>query len=117
MNSLKKIEKYENSLKIILFCVEFNPNVNLTQLRKDLKINKNFISALSKLNIIQNVGNRGTSNYILLRKQTPEMTMEVLNFANKLSLNVKETIIENSYTKVEVQKKPFLQNFLDIFKF
>jgi hypothetical protein len=117
MNSLKKIEKYEKALEIILFCVEVNPKVNLTQLRRELKINKNFISALSKLKIIENNGNRGASNYTLLRKQTPEMTMEVLNFANKLSLNVKETIIEKHFGIIQIQKKSFLQKFVDIFKF
>lgn len=117
MNSLKKIEKYEKALEIILFCVEHNPKVNLTQLRRELKINKNFISALSKLGIIKNNGNRGASNYTLLKKFSPEMTLEVLNLANEMSLNVKEPIIEKHFGIDTKPKRTLLQRFLDLFKF
>jgi len=118
MNSLKKIEKYEKALEIILFCVEHNPKVNLTQLRRELKINKNFISALSKLGIIKNNGNRGASNYTLLKKITPEMTMKVLNLANELSQQKKETIIEKHFGTITIEyRRTFLQRFFDLFKF
>jgi len=104
MNSKQKIEKYESALKIILFCVEVNPQVNLTQMRKDLKLNKNFIRSLLKLEIIKNNGNRGASNYVLLKKFTDEMTLEVLNFANELSANKKETIIQKHVGTFEEEK-------------
>jgi hypothetical protein len=111
MNDLKKIEKYEKSLKIALFCVEHNKNINLTKLRKDLKINKNFITALSKLEIIKNNGTHGTRNYVLLKKYSPELALEVLKFANKLSLNKKEVEI------VVTKNKTLFQKFLDFFKY
>lgn len=104
MSSQKKIEKYETALKIILFCVEVNPQVNLTQMRKDLKLNKNFITSLLKLGIIKNNGNRGASNYVLLKKFSNEMTLEVLNFANELSKNNKETIIQKHVGIIEAEK-------------
>ena len=104
MSSQKKIEKYETALKIILFCVEVNPQVNLTQMRKDLKLNKNFITSLLKLGIIKNNGNRGASNYVLLKKFSNEMTLEVLNFANELSKNNKETIIQKHVGTFEAEK-------------
>lgn len=104
MSSQKKIEKYERALHIILFCVEVNPKVNLTQIRKELKLNKNFIISLSKLGIIKNNANRGGSNYVLLKKFTDEMTLEVLNFANQLSKNKKQTIIEKHVGTFEAEK-------------
>jgi hypothetical protein len=104
MSSQKKIEKYERALHIILFCVEVNPKVNLTQIRKELKLNKNFIISLSKLGIIKNNSNRGGSNYVLLKKFTDEMTLEVLNFANQLSKNKKQTIIEKHVGTFEAEK-------------
>jgi hypothetical protein len=116
MKNQFRFKKYESALKIILFCVECNPKVNLNQLRKEFKINKNFITALHKLKIIQNVGNKGCSNYMLLKKFTPEMTIEVLNHANKLSKNVKKEIEEKKIATVEVQKQSFFNRIFN-FKF
>ena len=104
MSSQKKIEKYERALHIILFCVEVNPKVNLTQIRKELKLNRNFTTSLLKLGIIKNNGNRGASNYVLVKKFTDEMTLEVLNFANELSKNKKQTIIEKHVGTFEAEK-------------
>lgn len=117
MNSLKKIEKYEKALEIILFCVEFNPKINLRGLCRELKINRNFIRALSKLEIIKNNANTGGSNYTLLKKFSPEMTLEVLNLANELSAKTKQPIIEKHFGNIEIQKQPFLKRFFQIFKF
>lgn len=104
MKNQHRVKKYESALKIILFCVEVNPQVNLTQMRKDLKLNKNFITSLLKLGIIKNNGNRGASNYVLLKKFSNEMTLEVLNFANELSANKKETIIQKHVGIIEAEK-------------
>jgi len=122
MNSKEKIKKYQKALEIILFCVEHNPKVNLSEMRKELKLNKNFISALSKLSVIKNDGNRRVRNYILLKKYSPELALEVLEFANKASLNLKtpiienNSIIENHFGTIEI-KRTFLQRFFDFFKF
>jgi len=110
MNKLKKIEKYKTALKVALFLIENNPTVNLTKLRKDLKINKNFITALSKLEIIKNNANNGGRNYIVLKHYSSELALEVLKCANKLSLNKKEVEI------VVTKNKTLLQKIIDFFK-
>jgi hypothetical protein len=104
MNSKQKIEKYESALKIILFLVEYNPKVNFTKLRKELKINKNVFRSLSKLGIIKNNGTRKGSHYVLIKKFSPEMTLEVLNYANQISLNKKQSIIEKHIGIIEAEK-------------
>jgi hypothetical protein len=104
MNSKQRIEKYERALKTILFLVENNPKVNFTKLRKELKINKNIFRSLSKLGIIKNNGTRKGSHYVLIKKFTPEMTLEVLNYANQISLNKKQTIIEKHIGTIETEK-------------
>lgn len=118
MNNLKKVKKYEKALEVILFCIEHNPTVSLLKMQKELKINRNFILALSKLNVIENKGTRRKSHYVLLKKYSPELALEVLNYANKLSLNKKETIIEKHVETIQPEiKKTFLQRIFDIFKF
>jgi hypothetical protein len=118
MNKLTKIKKYEKALECILFCVEHNPKVSLNKMQKELKINSNFISALSKLGIIKNNGIKGTSNYVLLKKYSPELALEVLNYANDRSMNKKQTIIEKHVGKIEPEaKKTFLQRIFEFFKF
>jgi hypothetical protein len=121
MNSLKKIKKYENALEVALLRIENHSQTNLTLLRKELKINKNFTTCLSKLGIIKNIGNRGTSKYLVLKKYSPELALEVLNYANEMSKNKKQTIIEKHIGIMEVEptkvenKKSLLQRFFDIF--
>jgi hypothetical protein len=118
MNSKKKIEKYENALEIILFCIQHNPKVNLNELRKELKINKNLFTSLSKLGIIKNTGKRRDANYILLKQYTPELALEVLNYSNDISKNIKENIIEKHVGKIQDNKrKSLLQRFFDIINF
>lgn len=114
MNKFKNVQKYETALKIILFCVEANPNVNLTQMRKELKLNKNFITALIKLGIIKNNGNRGASNYILVKKFTDEMTLEVLNFSNELSTNKKPVPTVQEPKQEPVKELNFFQKLIKI---
>lgn len=114
MNNLKKVKKYETALKVALFLIESNPTVNLTKLRKDLKINKNFITALSKLGIIKNNGNNGTRNYVALKSYSNELALEVLNYSNELSLNIKKPIIEKE--TVDAKNKTLLQKIIDFFK-
>lgn len=117
MNNYKTIKKYEKALDIILFCTEANPSINLTKLRKELKINKNIIRAMQQLEIIKNIGTRRTTKYIVLQKFTPELSLQVLNHANKISKNIKQSIIEKHFGNIEIQKQPFLKRFFQIFKF
>jgi hypothetical protein len=114
MNNLKKVKKYETALKVALFLIESNPTVNLTKLRKDLKINKNFITSLSKLEIIKNNANNGARNYVALKSYSKELALEVLNYSNKLSLNIKTPIVENEITVVK--NKTLLQKIIEFFK-
>ena len=114
MSKFKNVQKYETALKIILFCVEANPKVNLTQMRKELKLNKNFITSLLKLGIIKNNGNRGASNYVLVKKFTDEMTLEVLNFANELSANKKQVATVQEPKQQPVKELNFFQKLIKI---
>lgn len=114
MKNQHRVKKYETALKIILFCVEANPKVNLTQMRKELKLNKNFITALIKLGIIKNNGNRGASNYVLIKKFTDEMTLEVLNFANELSTNKKPVQTVQEPKQQPIKKLNFFQKVIKI---
>ena len=116
MSNQKTIKKYEKALDIILFCAEVNPSINLTQLCRELKINKNFIRAMQQLAIIKNVGSRKGAKYIVLKKFTPELSLEVLNLATKISKNTKQSIIEKHFGDVK-PKRTFLQRFLDFFKY
>ena len=122
MNTEKNIEKYQKALETTLNCIESNSQTNLTLLRKELKINKNFTTCLSKLNVIKNIGNKGASQYVVLKKYSPELALEVLDFANKMSKQKKQSIIEKHIGTIEVEptkiqnKKSFLQKFFDLFK-
>ena len=116
MRNYKTIKKYEKALDIILFCAEANPALNIAKLQKELKINKNFIVAMQQLEIIKNVGSRRVPNYTVLKNFTPELSLQVLNLSTKISLNVKQTIIEKHFGSME-PKRTFLQRFFDIFKF
>lgn len=116
MSNQKTIKKYEKALDIILFYAEANPSINLTQLRKELKINKNIIRAIQQLEIIKNVGSRKGAKYIVLKKFTPELSLQVLNRANKISKNIKQSIIEKHFGDIK-PKRTFLQRFFDLFKF
>lgn len=115
MNKLKKIKKYKIALKVALFLIESNPTVSLTKLRKDLKINKNFITSLSKLGIIKNNANNGARNYVALKSYSNELALEVLNYSNKLSLNIKEPTTGRKFT-IERKNKTLLQKIIDFFK-
>lgn len=116
MSNYKTIKKYEKALDIILFCAEANPSINLTHLRKELKINKNIIRAMQQLGIIKNIGTRRATKYIVLKKFTPELSLQVLNRANKISKNTKQSIIEKHFGDIK-PKRTFLQRFFDLFKF
>ena len=118
MSSKKTIKKYDDALQIILFCIDCNPKTNLSKATKHLKINRNFITSLFKLNIIKNNGNNRVSNYVVLHKYTPKMTMSVLSIANKLSQNKKTTVFEQIQPiEVAQPKLTFFQRFCKIFKF
>ena len=114
MRKFKNVEKYETALKIILFCVEANPKVNLTQMRKELKLNKNFITALSRLGIIKNNGNCRASNYVLVKRYSDEMTLEVLKFANQLSANKKPVPTVQEPKQEPVKELNFFQKIIKI---
>lgn len=114
MNKFPIIKKYETALKIILFCVETNPKVNLTQMRKQFKLNKNFITALLKLGIIKNNGSRRASNYVVLQKFSDEMTLEVLKFANQLSRNKKQVATVQEPKQEPVKELNFIQKIIKI---
>ena len=114
MSKFKNVEKYETALKIILLSVETNPKVNLTQMRKKFKLNKNFITALSKLGIIKNNGSRRASNYVVLQKFSNEMTLEVLKFANQLSANKKPVPTVQEPKQEPVKELNFFQKIIKI---
>lgn len=117
MENLKKIQKYQTAIEIILFCVENNPKISFTKLRKDLKINKNVFTTLAKLGIIKNTGKGNKPNYILLKKYSPGLAKEVLKYANDLSANKKQPIIEKHFGIDTKPKRTLLQRFFDLFKF
>lgn len=116
MSNQKKIEKYEDALRIILLLVENNKNIKLTRLIKIYKLNKNISQALQELEIIKNSGNRGASNYILLKKYNKQLAIDVLNKSNEISLRKRQTIIENDFEPARDLKEPFLKRFFS-FKF
>jgi hypothetical protein len=117
MNNPKQVDKYKTAIEIILFCVENNPKISFTKLRKELKINKNVFTSLLKLGIIKNTGTKRQSNYILLKKYNHSFANEVLNYANDLSANKKQPIIEKHFGIDTMPKRTLLQRFFDLFKF
>ena len=123
--SIKKttVKKYESALAHCLFIIKLNPTVNLKELAKEYQLNANFITALRKLEIIKNQKIDGKTNYVVLRNYSHGLALDVLVYANNLSLNKKQpiaqpqTIIEKHFGDVAEIKPTFFQRLLAIFKF
>jgi hypothetical protein len=59
---------------------------------------------LSKLRIIENIGTPHNPRYILLKKYSPELALQVLILSNELSSNKKEDLIEKKIETIEAEK-------------
>jgi hypothetical protein len=104
MGKTEKLKKYEHALESTLQYIESHPAPNFTLLRKTLKINKNFFTALKKLRIIEKIGIR-MPRYVVLKPYSPELALQVLTLANELSSNKKEDLIENfTFYSIEAEK-------------
>ena len=101
---------------ITLHAIEHGRKVNFTNLRKEHGINKNFFKSLSKLRIIENIGTPHNPRYILLKKYSPELALQVLTLTNELSSNKKEDLIQNfTFHSIE-SEKPQLEKKLNLFQ-
>jgi hypothetical protein len=116
MGKTEKLKKYEQVLMITLHAIEHGRKVSFTNLRREYRINKNFFTSLSKLRIIENIGEPHNPHYILLKKYSPELALQVLITSKELSLNKKKDLIQNfTFHSIE-SEKPQLEKKLNLFQ-